>query len=136
MKKLNLGGLLGGKKKSNGFYLELDESGNEKAQEAITETVKQVEKKVAEVEATIKEAVKETASSKSKKAKSSPAPKQTEKAVTPAPAPAPAAPKIPTETAFASKYLIQTNTPRRRPGANMSSFLEMASQAKIPNNNN
>jgi hypothetical protein len=65
----------------------------------------------------------------------------------PAPAPAPAAVapvaakatkaepvkiSVPTETNFATKYLIPKNTPRRRPGVNMNSFLEMASQMKTP----
>ncbi|MCJ8283240.1 MAG: hypothetical protein MJK14_26430 [Rivularia sp. ALOHA_DT_140] len=37
------------------------------------------------------------------------------------------------ETSFASKYLIpKNNNMRRRPGANMNSFLDMASQVKIP----
>jgi hypothetical protein len=39
---------------------------------------------------------------------------------------------VPTETNFATKYLIPKNTPRRRPGVNMNSFLEMASQMKTP----
>ena len=65
----------------------------------------------------------------------------------PAPAPAPAAVapvaakatkaepvkiSVPTETNFATKHLIPKNTPRRRPGVNMNSFLEMASQMKTP----
>ncbi|MBD2666433.1 hypothetical protein B6N60_02474 [Richelia sinica FACHB-800] len=60
-------------------------------------------------------------------------PAAAKKASTPAPAPAPAkpAPKLPAETAFASKYLIPTSSNgRRRPGANMSVFLDMASQVK------
>ena len=39
---------------------------------------------------------------------------------------------VPTETNFATKYLIPTNTPRRRPVANMNVFLDMANQAKTP----
>jgi hypothetical protein len=39
---------------------------------------------------------------------------------------------VPTETNFATKYLIPTNNPRRRPGANMSTFLDMARQVKTP----
>ncbi len=64
--------------------------------------------------------------------------KKAEKAKAPAPAPAPApvakaSPKLPAETAFASKYLIPTNTNgRRRPGANMNAFLDMARQVKTP----
>ena len=72
--------------------------------------------------------------------------------VTPAPATATVAPKaapvaakvtkaepvkpvkiaVPTETNFATKYLIPTNNPRRRPGVNMSTFLDMARQVKTP----
>jgi len=39
---------------------------------------------------------------------------------------------VPTETNFATKYLIPTNNPRRRPGVNMSTFLDMARQVKTP----
>ena len=39
---------------------------------------------------------------------------------------------IPTETNFATKYLIPTNSPRRRPGVNMNVFLDMARQVKTP----
>jgi len=39
---------------------------------------------------------------------------------------------VPTETNFATKYLIPSNSPRRRPGVNMSAFLDMASQVKTP----
>ena len=39
---------------------------------------------------------------------------------------------VPTETNFATKYLIPTNSPRRRPGVNMNVFLDMASQVKTP----
>ncbi|MFM5891723.1 MAG: hypothetical protein ACKPFD_05530 [Dolichospermum sp.] len=61
-------------------------------------------------------------------------------AVAPAtPAPTAVAPKaepvkisVPTETNFATKYLIPKNTPRRRPGVNMSGFLDMARQVKTP----
>jgi hypothetical protein len=49
-----------------------------------------------------------------------------------APKPAPAQPAVATETNFATKYLITPSSGRRRPGANMNSFLDMASQAKVP----
>ncbi len=39
---------------------------------------------------------------------------------------------VPTETNFATKYLVPKNTPRRRPGVNMNSFLDMARQVKTP----
>ncbi|MEI6445771.1 MAG: hypothetical protein WCO29_22240 [Nostocales cyanobacterium ELA583] len=72
--------------------------------------------------------------------------------VTPTPAPVTVAPKsapvaatvtkaepvkpvkiaVPTETNFATKYLIPANNPRRRPGVNMNIFLDMARQVKTP----
>ncbi|BAZ84560.1 hypothetical protein [Dolichospermum compactum] len=39
---------------------------------------------------------------------------------------------VPTEANFATKYLIPTNSPRRRPGVNMNVFLDMARQVKTP----
>ena len=39
---------------------------------------------------------------------------------------------LPTETNFATKYLIFGNSPRRRPGVNMNAFLDMARQVKTP----
>lgn len=39
---------------------------------------------------------------------------------------------VPTETNFATKYLLPTNIPRRRPGVNMNGFLDMARQVKTP----
>jgi hypothetical protein len=55
--------------------------------------------------------------------------------VTPTPAPTPAKLPTPTETTFAPKYLAPSSTSngRRRPGANMNSYLEMARQVKKPN---
>ncbi|MGD1871854.1 MAG: hypothetical protein ACFB02_02260 [Mastigocoleus sp.] len=45
----------------------------------------------------------------------------------------PVEPSEPQETAFASKYLLSNGkTPRRRPGANMDNFLEMARGVKAP----
>jgi hypothetical protein len=61
-------------------------------------------------------------------------------AAAPAPAPKPEKPAkaeptpVPTETNFATKYLIPTaanSNGRRRPGANMGSFLDMAKEVKI-----
>ncbi|MFB2936246.1 hypothetical protein ACE1B6_13415 [Aerosakkonemataceae cyanobacterium BLCC-F154] len=79
----------------------------------------------------------ETKSTKTraKKAKPAPTPKPEAKPEA-APTPAPVAatpPKAQTEPdkTFAPKYLMSTgNNGRRRPGANMSSFLEMARQVK------
>ncbi|MFM7408616.1 MAG: hypothetical protein ACKO3K_18655 [Cuspidothrix sp.] len=39
---------------------------------------------------------------------------------------------LPTEANFATKYLIPSNSPRRRPGVNMNTFLDMARQVKTP----
>lgn len=42
-------------------------------------------------------------------------------------------PVVAKETTFAPQYLLTlTSRTRRRPGANMSSFLDMARQAKVP----
>lgn len=71
-----------------------------------------------------------------KKAKAAPAPKAEP---TPTPAPAPVAAvqqksQAEPEKTFAPKYLASTGSNgRRRPGANMSSFLEMARQVKPSN---
>ncbi|MEA5576242.1 hypothetical protein [Anabaena sp. UHCC 0451] len=47
--------------------------------------------------------------------------------------PTPAKPTEATETNFATKYLMtESSAGRRRPGANMNSFLDMASQVKVP----
>ncbi len=57
-------------------------------------------------------------------------------AQTPAPAPLPAAPApaAPAITNFSTDYLIKPSSmsSRRRPGANMNSYLDMARQAKKP----
>ncbi|MBD2137186.1 hypothetical protein H6F32_06215 [Anabaena sp. FACHB-1237] len=67
------------------------------------------------------------------------APAVVAKAPAPAPAPAkastPVTPKlnVPKETNFATKYLIWPSSgERRRPGANMNSFLDMAREVKLP----
>ncbi|MBK1987844.1 hypothetical protein A0J48_009880 [Sphaerospermopsis aphanizomenoides BCCUSP55] len=57
--------------------------------------------------------------------------------VEPAKAPAakaePAKPQVPTETNFATKYLMPSSSnSRRRPGANMNTYLDMARQVKTP----
>jgi hypothetical protein len=59
--------------------------------------------------------------------------------VAPAPvasAPVAPAPALPPLTNFATDYLIKpsSDSTRRRPGANMSKFLELAREAKIPVN--
>ncbi|HIK11463.1 MAG TPA: hypothetical protein IGS52_14560 [Oscillatoriaceae cyanobacterium M33_DOE_052] len=70
------------------------------------------------------------------KAAATPAPAAPKAAATPAPAappkPAPAPQKAPEPVSgFATSYLMpNATTPRRRPGANMTSFLSMAQQVK------
>ncbi|MBF2029040.1 MAG: hypothetical protein IGS48_20140 [Oscillatoriales cyanobacterium C42_A2020_001] len=147
-----IGGLLGGKKaiegstpkkakKSNGYFLELDESGVGSAKPA---SATPVETPTAEQPMTVsQETVAEAA-----QADPVPAKKSTRKeklaalaaadkpatnsdtAPAAAPQPAPAAvavAAIKPETNFATKYLIPANNGgRRRPGANMSSYLDMA----------
>ncbi|TAF09358.1 MAG: hypothetical protein EAZ77_05365 [Nostocales cyanobacterium] len=45
----------------------------------------------------------------------------------------PAKPVAPTETTFAPQYLVPSYSgTRRRPGANMNTYLDMARQAKVP----
>ncbi|MDZ7992840.1 MAG: hypothetical protein RM022_019410 [Nostoc sp. EfeVER01] len=162
-------GLLPGKKKSNGYFLELDEakdaakevaSNAKKVAETVTSTVASNAKKVAETitsEAPTPEAPTpskpdslngtKTAAAKTKaKEKSAKNPKpadvqlvQTAEGlkVEPGKKEKAAAAKVlkeqPTETTFAPKYLAPSTTSsngRRRPGANMSAYLEMARQIK------
>ncbi len=143
--------LFGGKK--NDFYLELKEESQGKPAETSKATASNGTKAAAQAPAP--EPKTEAAPAPEAKTEATPAPeaktkkksnkvsikerKKSEQAKAPAPAPAPApvakaTPKLPPETAFASKYLIPTNTNgRRRPGANMNAFLDMARQVKTPN---
>jgi len=126
-----LGGLFGLNKKSD-YYLDLGETDGSsaapaKAEPAKAETAKAEPAKAETAKAEPAKA--ETAKAepaKAEKAKPAPAP-----APKPQPAKAPAAPKSEPQPVggFATEYLVPTaSTPRRRPGANMSSFLEMANQ--------
>ncbi|KOP26112.1 hypothetical protein AMR41_12700 [Hapalosiphon sp. MRB220] len=177
-------GLFPGKKKDNGFYLELKEEAEntppvaaaKAAAEKVATAAKSAVDKVAEMtESEADKAVAETNGAKSsapvaaapetsngasngakevkkpsrktsvksaKKAKAEAKPEpakvefvQTAEGVTVEPKEdkAPVVKAQPGETTFAPKYLIPTNTNgRRRPGANMNSFLEMARQVKTP----
>ncbi len=155
-------GLLPGKKKSNGYFLELDEAKSikplETVKEAASNTQKAAEKVATEakkaVETVISDSKKEVetvpsktaASSNGKKAAASKGDSKSVKAskngkapkAEPKPELTPAASKvakIPAETTFAPKYLAPSATSsngRRRPGANMTSFLEMARNVKTP----
>ncbi|MGG6267642.1 hypothetical protein ACQ4M3_11710 [Leptolyngbya sp. AN03gr2] len=152
-----IGGILGGNK--SGYYMEaepLPAKSAAKVEESKTEDAKSA---VATVKATVNsaadsvtEGVKEVAetteataktAAKSVKAKATKVESVTaEKAETNG-SPNGAKPPVPADTlnlpqpttSFATEYLVPkpTNT-RRRPGANMNSYLEMAKTVKTPNN--
>lgn len=136
-----IGGIFGGKK--SGYYMELDE-----AKSAIAKPAKAVKKAAAPVAAAIAEVTKsepekaetpeaESAKAKAKKATAEPAKADVNGSTNGAKPPVPANTlNLPQPTvSFATEYLIPKPTnSRRRPGANMESFLEMAKTAKTPNN--
>ncbi|MEH2114920.1 hypothetical protein [Nostoc sp.] len=161
-------GLLPGKKKSNGYFLELDEA-KDAAKDAVKEVASNAKKVADTVADTVASNAKKvtatiaseaptpskpeslngtkTAAAKAKSAKNSKAADvqlvQTAEGlkVEPAKNAKAAAAKIikeqPTETTFAPKYLAPSTTSsngRRRPGANMSAYLELARQVKTPKN--
>lgn len=128
-----IGGILGGKK--GGYYLELDES--EAGKPAATAKA-----------ATEAPAAKAEPAKPAKAAKAKPAPAKVETAslngtsssvnsvisngATPsAPASNNGAAPQPTSASLAAASAV-LSTPRRRPGANMNSYLEMAKQVKTP----
>ncbi|MBC1222725.1 hypothetical protein GNF10_01940 [Nostoc sp. UCD121] len=129
-------GLLPSKKQSNGYFLELDEatsqskpaaSNGKAATPAISPAAKSPEPQTAKATTTAtKTKVEASQNGKAVKAE-------------PAKAAATASPKTPAETTFAPKYLAPSTTSsngRRRPGANMSAYLDMARQVKTPNTSN
>lgn len=129
-------GLLPGKKKGNGYYLELDEVASDKKPAASNGAkATQPVAAAAPVQSIIAQTPAPTAAkgTKAKPAKNGKAAKaETAKA---APAAATKTTKPPTETTFAPKYLdpsVASSNGRRRPGANMSAYLDMASQVKTP----
>lgn len=147
-----IGGILGGKK-SSGYYMELDEAKSTKAEPAKAETkvaapvaaatteVKQSEPVKAEApkaKSAKAEAPKaESAKAKAKKATAEPATADVNGSTNGAKPPVPANTlNLPQPTvSFATEYLVpKPTTSRRRPGANMGSFLEMAKTVKTPNN--
>lgn len=147
-----LGGLLGGKSK-DGFYLELKEE-SDTAPAVKAAPVVKAEPVAAPVVAAAPVAPAAPANSKSaakvSKAKSTRAEKlaalaaegagEAKSSATPAavatalnlpqPIVTQQAPKEPAIKTFADTYLLPLATPNRRPGANMSSFLDMARQVK------
>ncbi len=144
-------GLLPGNKKASGFFMELEEAVETKIAEVKAEVKKELSNGTKHVEASApakmeqssapkESAVKSTKTTKATKVE----PTQNGKVVKPEAAIAEAAkvtpvasvkPTTPVETTFAPKYLTPggNSNGRRRPGANMSSFLEMARQVKTPN---
>jgi hypothetical protein len=128
-------GLLPGKK-GNGYYLELDESGEQKAPAAVKPVspeptvngTKPAPTVAVEKTATVTK-VEPSANGKAPKAEPAKAPAATTNGTK-----TPAA-KTQEETTFAPKYLIPSasSSDRRRPGANMNSFLDMARQMKPSN---
>ena len=130
-------------KKNEGFYLQLEDDSNTpkapakaKSQPPVTE---QVTKSVTEPIAALVDAVKSVktpvAAKADVKAESNKKAKSTTKVEAPK-APVVAAPPAPAPvvTNFATDYLIKPSSTsgRRRPGANMNMFLDMARQAKKP----
>jgi hypothetical protein len=129
-------------KKNDGFYMQVEDDAptakvSAKAKPAATKVaaptavaatatpLTPAEKKIADAE----KAVAKTAAKAEKKS----AKKAVDEKKVAAVAPAPALPPI---TNFATDYLIKpsSDSNRRRPGANMSKFLELAREAKIPVN--
>ncbi|MBD2204874.1 hypothetical protein H6G33_04575 [Calothrix sp. FACHB-1219] len=141
-----LTGLLPGKnKKSNGYYLELDEAKDtvKKAAETVVDNTKKVAETVTAAAPKAESLNGTKAAAKKKSAKEAkPAdvqlvqtaqglkiePGKNEKA-----AAAKVVKEEPKETTFAPKYVAATSgstNGRRRPGANMSSYLDLALQVK------
>ena len=137
-------GLLPGKK-GNGYYLELDEPASEKAPAATPKTpevspaattngTKAAASVAVDSPVNAPAATKTTKSEPSKNGKAPKAePATTSAATSNGKKPAPAE-----ETTFAPKYLAPSasSSNRRRPGANMSSYLDMASKMKTSNSAN
>jgi hypothetical protein len=135
------------RKGSNGFYMELDESkasASENGKQPAPESAVKAETAPAPAPAAAAPKADTKSAAKSKRAKAlesaAAAPKTTVEA---APQPAPAKPATPPAAAngqvqpqaiktFAPDYLLTLTSTngRRRPGANMNSFLEMARQMK------
>ncbi|MEM9925194.1 MAG: hypothetical protein AAF915_15820 [Cyanobacteria bacterium P01_D01_bin.50] len=146
-----ISGIFSGNKKNGDFFLQLKEEPDEAmpkansssttesnngakppAKSADTVKVKAEDSKVVKVASNkVKEVdVNLAQTAKGVKAKAVPVKKQAENIVSPTETQAKEEPK---ETSFAPKYLIPKNDNiRRRPGANMNSFLELARQVKTP----
>jgi hypothetical protein len=129
--------LLPAKKERNGYFLELEEATSQS--KPAGSNGKKAEKSVAVAAPAASQAAKSPEPAKATKAatKTKVEASQNGKAAKAESAKAAATVKTPTETTFAPKYLSPSTTSsngRRRPGANMSAYLEMALQVKTPNN--
>ena len=144
-------GLFGGKK--SGYYLELDEAAEvtkDAAKQAVSKAKDAVESVASSAKKATEPAVSKAASKNgtkngTKDAQSAPQAQpakvelvQTANGVKPQPAQVEKAKAAiqqqPAETTFAPKYLAvpSSTNGRRRPGANMSSYIDMARQVKTP----
>jgi hypothetical protein len=122
-------GLLPGKK-NGGYYLQLEETGTgsapvAEAKPAATSNGTKAAAAAPQPEPSPKpvQTAKKEASQNGKAAPTQPAPAASTK------------PTTPTETTFAPKYLtpsVSGSNGRRRPGANMNTYLDMARQVKTP----
>ncbi|BAY85647.1 hypothetical protein NIES267_51480 [Calothrix parasitica NIES-267] len=154
-----ISGLFAGKKENGNFFLELKDepdepmpkadskpveastNGKKPAAAATTQKdttkVKKADGKVKEVpsEQVVKVDVEMVQTAKGLEAKAVPVEKKEAQKKAAKEAVTTDKPEDNKETLFAPKYLIpKNNNVRRRPGANMSSFLDMASQVKTPVN--
>ncbi len=151
-----ISGLFAGKKENGNFFLELKDEPDEpmpKADSKLAEAsangrkpaatqkdtvkVKDKDDKVKEVpsEQVVKVDVEMVQTAKGVEAKAVPVEKKEKSKKAAKEAVTTDKPEDNKETLFAPKYLIPKNdNMRRRPGANMSSFLDMASQVKTPVN--
>jgi hypothetical protein len=137
-------------KKNDGFYMQVDDTPTAKvpakakpaatvaapaAVAAPTATVATPTTATAVIPADKKIADAEKAVAKAEK-KSAKKAVDAKKVASVAPAPVVPAPALAPITNFATDYLIKpsSDSTRRRPGANMSKFLELAREAKIPVN--
>lgn len=143
-----------GSKKSKGYFLELDEaalkSESSKSESATSETETKLEEMTSKpvsqqpMTVSVETATGEDAAGNGQTAKKSTrkeklaalaangeqpkaASEKTSEAAVPKAAPVTTVATAPTDSTFATKYLVPTNNGgRRRPGANMSSYLDMA----------
>lgn len=132
-------------KKAQGYFLELDETGNVKSEaqakkaEPTKATVATTESaKADKAEAKAAQKKPEPAQEKPKAKEAAPATKAAKEKVAPQPMPsqAPSNGKVEPQSGqtFAPNYLLPltTNNGRRRPGPSMNNFLDMARQMKTP----